>query len=227
MALNSPAGVLAVFAHPDDAELICYGTLRKFATQNSVVKVLIMTNGSNGFSVSGQANPQLPALRRDETIAALQQVTSSIRFCDFPDGNLISNADLIGAIETAINDEQPELVVSHFADRTGVDHQDHSAVARSVRNVCFRKPFVRCLLSGEPIQPYTDFQPNVFVDITPHFDEKCGALVRHRSQAGRHYLERAFHEARSTRWASLANPEPSAGARYFESFRLEKLVVPA
>jgi len=227
MAITAPAGVLAVFAHPDDAELICYGTLRTLATQNSIVKVLIMTNGSNGFSVSERANPQLPAMRRDETIAALRQVTSSIRFCDFPDGRLISSADLIGAIETTINDEQPELVITHFADRTGIDHQDHSAVARSVRNICFRKPFVHCLLSGEPIQPYTDFQPNVFVDITPHFEEKCGALSQHRSQAGRQYLEKAFHETRSTRWASLANPEPSVGPRYFESFQLEKLVVPA
>jgi|SRR6185437_16707925 N-acetylglucosamine malate deacetylase 1 len=227
MAFASPAGVLAIFAHPDDAELICYGTLRKFATGNSDVKVLILTNGSNGFSVSGQVHPQLPAIRRDETIAALRQVTSSIQFCDFPDGSLIGSADLIGAIETVVNDGRPDLVITHFADRTGVDHQDHSAVARSVRNVCFRKPFVRCLLSGEPIQPYTDFQPNVFVDITPHFEEKCGALVRHRSQAGRQYLERTFHEARSTRWASLANPDPPVGTRYFESFRLEKLVVPA
>jgi N-acetylglucosamine malate deacetylase 1 len=227
MTLISPASVLAIFAHPDDAELICYGTSKKFATGNSVVKVLILTDGSNGFSVSGRADPQLPAVRRDETIAALQQVTSSIKFCDFPDGSLISNADLIGTIETTINDEQPELVITHFADRTGVDHQDHAAVARSVRNVCFRKPFVRCLLSGEPIQPYTDFQPNVFVDITPYFEEKCAALARHRSQAGRQYLEKAFHEARSTRWASLANAGPSTGTRYFESFRLEKLVVPA
>ena len=40
--------VLAVFAHPDDAEISSGGTLAKWAAQGREVHLLILTNGDRG-----------------------------------------------------------------------------------------------------------------------------------------------------------------------------------
>ena len=43
-----PASALAVYAHPDDPEISCGGTLAKWATAGCRVTVLVTTRGEKG-----------------------------------------------------------------------------------------------------------------------------------------------------------------------------------
>ena len=42
--------VLAIGAHPDDLEILCGGTLARFAARADAVTMLVMTDGSAGHA---------------------------------------------------------------------------------------------------------------------------------------------------------------------------------
>jgi LmbE family N-acetylglucosaminyl deacetylase len=215
--------VLAIFAHPDDAELLCFGLLMKLAAMSVSVKVLIVSDGARGVAVGEDAQAELARVRMDETRAALSPVTQDVETLSFPDGGLRLDGETVSAIEASIQRTQPDLVVTHFCDPSGTDHHDHGIVAAAVRNICYRKSYVKTLLSCEPLQPFTDFVPTLFVNIVSQFDSKCAALALHASQGGRAYLTEGFHRARGERWAGLARAGLMGAV--FEAFRVEKMVV--
>jgi len=224
IALGRPASALAIFAHPDDAELLSFGLLKRLSAAGVAVSILIVTDGSRGVSAGHQPPSDLPVIRMKETRAALAGITRDVQALALPDGKVIKDGDTVTAIEKVVLDRRPDLVVTHYLDPNGIDHQDHRAIAAAVRNICFRKPFVRTLLSCEPLQPYTDFVPNVFIDISACFAEKCEAIATHQSQNGRVYLSEEFHQTRCLRWAGLMAGEDGRRS-LFEAYRLEKMVV--
>ena len=56
--------VLAVGAHPDDLEILCAGTLAKFAERGDHVTMAVATNGEAGSSTLGKA--EIAAIRHDD-----------------------------------------------------------------------------------------------------------------------------------------------------------------
>ena len=49
--MPSPATVLALFAHPDDAEFLCAGTLAHLAERGASVHIVTMTAGDCGSAI--------------------------------------------------------------------------------------------------------------------------------------------------------------------------------
>lgn len=223
--LGNPQRVMAVFAHPDDAELLCFGLLKRLARAGASIKIVIVSDGSKGVAVGKHAPHDLPLIRMDETQAALAGVTGDVLTLSQPDGVLRMDADLMTNIETMILHHRPELVVSHYVDPMGIDHNDHRVIGAAVRNICYRKPFVKTMLSCEPIQPHTDFNPTLFVEITAQFEEKCAALEMHASQAGRIYLSPEYTRSRASRWMRLDSEHSVPTPGLFEAFRVEKMVI--
>jgi LmbE family N-acetylglucosaminyl deacetylase len=224
--LSFTKNVLAIFAHPDDAELLCYGLLKKLASTGVSISILIVSNGSQGVAVGDSAHSTLSLVRMKETRAALRGITENVETLSFPDGNLCVDGKTISAIEEAVLRIRPDFVITHHCDHTGIDHHDHRAVATMVRNICFRTSFIKILLSCEPLQPLANFSPSFFVDTTPYFNDKCLALASHVSQHGRAYLSEAFHRTRAARWAGLA-PKTDEGppSAVYEAFCVEKMLV--
>ncbi len=64
--------VLAVFAHPDDAEICAGGAMAKWAATGREVHLLILTNGDRGSGDPTASREELAATRRQETEAALE-----------------------------------------------------------------------------------------------------------------------------------------------------------
>jgi N-acetylglucosamine malate deacetylase 1 len=215
---------MAVFAHPDDAELLCFGLLQRLAGEGVRVVILIVSDGSRGVAVGDAGNERLAQIRMRETCAALSGIGAEIRSLDEPDGRITATGEVISAIEAQFMEVRPDLVITHHLDTLGSDHQDHSTVARMVRNICMRKPFVMTLLSAEPLQPFTDFRPTLFVDITDHLKDKVAVLAHHTSQAGRAYLTEEFHRIRGGRWMQLVGAAPTEQPRVFEAFAIERAV---
>ena len=59
--------VLAVFAHPDDAEISSGGTLAKWAAQGREVHLLILTNGDRGSDDPDTDREELARTRAEAT----------------------------------------------------------------------------------------------------------------------------------------------------------------
>src|SRR3990172_8693221 len=62
--------VLAVFAHPDDAEICAGGILATWAAAGRDVHLLVLTNGDRGSSDPQMSRESLAAIRLAETEAA-------------------------------------------------------------------------------------------------------------------------------------------------------------
>src|SRR5438477_4422722 len=78
--------VLAVVAHPDDAEVLCAGTLARARADGAAVGIGVLCQGDKG-----QPTPpleDLAAVRRAEMTAAAALLGAELFFGDFPDGAL-------------------------------------------------------------------------------------------------------------------------------------------
>ena len=117
---------MAVFAHPDDAELSCFGLLSKLRRQGRRIVLVVVTRGENGADCAAWN-------RVEEATMAARRIGAEVVFGDFRDGYVTSSAELVGWIEQLLSEYRPSMVISHFAGDTSTAHQDHVAVAAAVR----------------------------------------------------------------------------------------------
>src|SRR5947207_13186976 len=73
--------VLAIFAHPDDAEICAGGALAKWAATGREVHLLILTNGDRGSGDPRASRGELAATRRRETEEAAEVLGSPAPAC--------------------------------------------------------------------------------------------------------------------------------------------------
>src|ERR1051326_977783 len=116
--------VLAIFSHPDDAELTMAGTLIKLRTLGHRVGVADMTRGEMGTRGT-------PEVRAKEALDAARVMGLEVRInLELPDGHLSLNDESRQTVVRAIRKYRPAvLFTSHWDD----PHPDHAATARIVR----------------------------------------------------------------------------------------------
>ncbi|MGW7543137.1 PIG-L deacetylase family protein [Streptomyces sp. NPDC054770] len=217
--LFSPSDrVVAVVAHPDDAEILFFGTLRRWCEAGADVTVVIVTNGANGVSLADRASGAwLDAWTRPAESAASYEGTGIDLEClDLPDGSLQPDRHLISQIEAALVRLECTVLLTHPV-HDGRDHQDHHAVSRAALNAAARAPLCTTILHGQPFGPHQSVTPTVLVDITDHLEAKVKALQAHGTQSGRYYLGEPFtrHRAAAAGWDRL--PHQAAEGRSFEA----------
>jgi len=195
-----PNRVLALFAHPDDAEFLCAGTLALLALRGWRVTIITATPGDCGSAEVGSA--EISAIRRSEASRAAG-ILGGEYFCleerDLAiDYNTITRRKFTEAIRRA----QPDLVLTHPL----VDYMaDHEIVGRLVRDAIFAAPMPNFEAGSAPSLPaiphlyYSDpitiadahsvLPPATCeVDITDVMHSKREMLEQHRSQ--REWLRR-------------------------------------
>lgn len=210
-----------VVAHPDDAEIGCFGTMLRLRDAGFEVWLVIVGTGERGISLEDRASLGTSfeqTLRLRESVRAFEGTGVTVESLLLEDGSLQVGIELISVIERRLKAIGPSVVITHHIDHQGLDHQDHAAVARSTLNATVRIPTLRTLLASEPHLSRVDFDPDVFVDITAHHPRKIEALSRHESQAGRVYLSPRYHENRGLRNAHKAGTWFMEQDRRFEAF---------
>ncbi|MFC9683283.1 PIG-L deacetylase family protein [Streptomyces sp. NPDC056948] len=216
---QQPDHVVAVVAHPDDAEMMAYGTLRRYRERGAAVTVVVATTGVNGVSLTDR--DQGVRLGREERVAesaASYTGTGIDLVClQLTDGALVANQELISRVEAELVRLGCTVLLTH-SRHAGNDHQDHLAVAQAAANAATRVATCTTILHGEPHAPRSGFRPTVLVDITDWIDAKVKALEAHQTQTGRWYLSEEYthHRARDAGWR-LA-PARAARGRCFEVF---------
>lgn len=217
-----PNKLAVVSAHPDDAEMGCYGAIARLACPCSV---LVMTDGEAGYALGTSRPEGLAAIRRDEARSALEALGCDVEFAGLADGYISVDPSTIGAIEDFLRRHQPDVVITH-ALHNPVDHQDHSAVATATSNVAWRLPFLRGVWHFEPLrfQPGS-WSPNLFVEISPFLSAKVEAVGRHKSQAGRDYLTQEWVAHRARQNALMARAGGLQAGEHYEAFAITKQVL--
>ena len=169
--------ILAIGAHPDDIELGCGGSLAKHASEGARVKAVIFSRGRRG-SLSDED-------RAIETDTALRMLgVEHISVYDFEDTQLWRFVtEMVEVLDRHIAASNPDRVYTMFQhDR----HQDHRAVYEASSIACRRVPQV---LGYETPSSYPNFTPTVFQTIEEHLSSKIAALLSHKSQGERLYMQ--------------------------------------
>jgi LmbE family N-acetylglucosaminyl deacetylase len=192
-----PSVALAVYAHPDDPEIACGGTLATWAARGAAVHVVIVCAGDKGSHEQRATPSEVAAVRSAEVAEAASAIgLASHRVIGYPDGEVDDTTELRGLLVEAIRTLCPEVVVcpdptAAFFGRTYVNHRDHRVVGWATLDAVAPAAWsplyfpaagaphrVReVLLSGS-------LAPDVFVDITDGLDAKTAALRCHASQLG-------------------------------------------
>jgi len=124
MTAETQLDVLAVFSHPDDAELTMAGTLLKLKSLGYRTGVLDMTRGEMGTRGT-------PEIRAKESLDAAGILGLDARLnLEQPDGHIALDDDSRTAMVRVLRQCRPKVVfTSHWDD----PHPDHAATARVVR----------------------------------------------------------------------------------------------
>lgn len=124
MAETAHLDVLAVFSHPDDAELTVAGTLLKLKALGYRTGVADMTRGEMGTRGT-------PEIRAKEALDAARVLGLDARVnLGLPDGHLAVNEDSKLAVARLFRKHRPRIVLTaHWDD----PHPDHAATAHIVR----------------------------------------------------------------------------------------------
>ena len=180
---QAPLDVLAIMAHPDDAELLCGGALAKSVDAGERVGILDLTAGEMG----SQGTPEL---RRQEAEAAARILGVHVRVnAGLPDSRLENTEAQRLAIVAHLRVLRPRVVVTHW--KVG-RHRDHRLTSELVRDACFLSALKKLDAPGDPFRPLklvyaTAFRedadpPSFVVDVTAQMDRKMDAIAAYASQ---------------------------------------------
>jgi N-acetylglucosamine malate deacetylase 1 len=185
----SPLDLLAIGAHPDDADISVGGTLALAASQGFAAGILDLTAGELGTNGT-------PEIRAREAADAAQVLGLAGRWCaGLPDGGLNAlDVSQEGVLVEWLRRLRPAIVLSHFPqDR----HPDHIQASQLVERAWYHAGLVRYATGGdgtsrglEPFRPKArywfasriGFHPSMVVDVTSTWETKRRAILAHKSQ---------------------------------------------
>ena len=183
--------ILAVVAHPDDAELLCAGTLARARDDGAVIGICVLTKGDKGQPNRPISN--LPAVRRKEMQAAARLFGADLLFGGFPDGELVDSVATRRRVIELFRQFRPSLVLAHSAEDYHPDHRAASALAEAATWFAASRGHhtTSASLAEPPALWFMDsinlsgFTPGFYVDISSHTEVKLRMMACHRSQLAR------------------------------------------
>ena len=185
--------VLAVFAHPDDAELGCGGSLAQWIAEGATIHYIIATNGNKGTKDPSLSPHRLSEIREAEQQEAAKSLgVQDIVFLRYNDGELRCDDGLKIQLAMLFRHYRPDVIVTHDPWRRYNLHPDHRALGIAVTDgiVAARDHLYLPALSVIGLKPHhipkalyagAD-NPNHFVDISGTLEAKLEPIARHESQ---------------------------------------------
>ena len=199
------AGLLLLFAHPDDESFFVAGTIARYSTAGVPVALVCATRGERGSTADLCTIEELPRVREAELRDAAGILgIQTVEMLPYEDQKLWSAPmdEIRRSLVTAIRRHRPEIVIT-FDPNGGNRHTDHISISQFASDALaaatdFRwypetgpPHSIRRLLWQAPVPPFelggtTDVvkQPGVdiLIDTAPFRDKKLEALRAHRTQ---------------------------------------------
>lgn len=208
--------ILFIVAHPDDAELAGGGTIKKFSSEGSPVRILNLTVSEN--------TPATRNLRMDAARRAANTLGAELQW--YKDGvynqvEEIKMATLVGDIDALVLEFSPTKIFTHWE---GDSHHDHILTSKAV--IASSRKWTKTAIYFIPPNElktinFTSFCPNTYVDISGHIDFKCEAIAEYNSFKGNIFRSLDVDDFKTaSRFYGIAS-----GCGYAEAFLLKKQVI--
>jgi len=191
---------LVVFAHPDDAEYMCGGTVASWTREGTEVHYCVITDGSAGSNEPSATREEMAVIREREQRAAAEVLgVRSLTFLGFRDGELEVNLGTRKAVTRVVRRIRPEVILAPDPSRLWsgsgyINHADHKAAGALALSAVMPDSPTRLQFSellDEGLEPFeiphlwlAAEQPDTYIDITKTIDIKLAALAEHQSQHG-------------------------------------------
>jgi LmbE family N-acetylglucosaminyl deacetylase len=232
---TGPKRVAVIFAHPDDAEFICAGTVARWVAEGHHVTYVLLTSGDKGSDDPAMTPERLVATRTAEqrdacAILGVQEVV----FLGHEDAMLVPDLALRREMVRVIRTVRPDVVICQdptvrYVAQSYLNHPDHRAAGEATLDAVYpaardRMTFPELLAEG--LEPHKVREvylagaaaPDVAIDITDFMETKLAALRAHVSQLGewdpREEIER---------WAAEDAERFPGHGRFVESYKYFKL----
>jgi LmbE family N-acetylglucosaminyl deacetylase len=190
-----PGRVLAVYAHPDDPDVSCGGTLARWVNGGSEVHVLVCTNGDKGTTDPGVRPRDLAETRAIEMTAAAEVLNlAGHHTLGHPDGEIDNDAVLREQVVRFVRELRPVAVLC--PDPTAVlfgedylNHRDHRVTGFVVLDALSPAaalpnyfPDAGPVHQVEVAYLSGTLEPTVWVDITDTIEQKVASVACHKTQ---------------------------------------------
>jgi len=186
--------VLAFMAHPDDAEILCGGTLIRLADAGWQIHIAAATAGDCGTMTLPPE--RISAIRREEAARSAALIGASFHCLGELDGMVVFDKPTLRKAIDLFRGIAPGLVFTHAPADYMMDHEIVSLLARAASFI-YSAPNASALPRVEgsciPWLYYCDpldgidplghpVRPTTFVDITGCLERKKEMLACHASQ---------------------------------------------
>lgn len=221
---------LGIFAHPDDAEFMCAGTLSLLQKAGWIIHIASMAKGDKGTTVLSRED--VSSLRKEEASRSAGLLGGHYHCLEFEDVYILYNRDTINKTTGLLRRIRPSIVFTGSPNDYMLDHEITSLI---VQTACFSSGIKNMEIDEEPYEPipYLYFcdpmegkdkfgiivQPSVYVDIESEIHTKEKMLSCHSSQRNwlleHHKIDEYILFMRDL--AEMRGKE--TGTRYAEGFR--------
>jgi LmbE family N-acetylglucosaminyl deacetylase len=190
----APTRVLAVSAHPDDAEFFAGATLARLTGGGAQAALAVCSDGALG--APAQEDPA--ALRGAEQREAARALgIAELAWLGFSDGGLAAQDGLRRRLVELLRRLRPELVLGHdprtlwtpVGDRVQMGHSDHRAAGVALLDAVYPRalsghfhPSLGAPWCPREVWLFDSAAPDLFVEAGDAFETKLAALRAHASQ---------------------------------------------
>ena len=185
--------VMGIFAHPDDTELMCAGTLSLFSKAGWEVHIVTMTPGDKG--TADLSREEISRIRRNEAANSALLIGATYHCLEFEDLYITYDRESLNRTTKVIRSAQPSIV---FTASPSDYMPDHEITGTIVQAACFASGVKNLEVDTPPYEPvpylyYSDpmegkdiygmpILPSIYVDITSEIGIKEKMLACHASQ---------------------------------------------
>jgi LmbE family N-acetylglucosaminyl deacetylase len=191
-----PARALAVFAHPDDPEVGCGGTLARWSAGGSEVHLVIAARGEKGSS-DPSTDPDALAEARAAEVARAADVLglAGVEHLGYPDGDVENDRALRDRLVTTIRRLRPDALIAPdptaiFFGDSYVNHRDHRQLGWAVLDAIVPAASPLYVPDGGAVHQVATLllagtlEADAWVDIGSVLDTKVAAVACHESRLG-------------------------------------------
>ncbi len=190
-----PRRALAIYAHPDDPDVSCGGTLAAWSAAGCQVYTLICTDGGKGTADPDRDPADLVRDRAAESASAAAVLgLAGQEHLGLPDGELADGPEFICALVAIVRRLRPDTVLcpdptAIFFGQDYFNHRDHRITGFAALDaVAPAAAMPHYFPSAGPAHQVSTvllsgtLEPDVWVDISTTVDRKGEAVGCHRSQ---------------------------------------------
>jgi LmbE family N-acetylglucosaminyl deacetylase len=185
--------VMVIFAHPDDAEVQCAGTIALWVEAGKKITYVVLTRGDKGTQDPSMAGDELVQIRQKEQLQAASELgVEKVVFLPNGDGELEVNLERRKILTRIIREHQPEVLITHDPWMRYQLHPDHRASGTLALDavISARDPLYFPEQIRDGVKPcrvkrvllFASDQPDFWMDIGRTMEKKIAALGKHQSQ---------------------------------------------